>query len=412
MVTTSSSGKLVVVGAGQAGAAAAVMLRQSGYGGSITLLGDELHLPYRRPPLSKAYLRGSANFESLRLWPDSHYKRLQIALHLGTLVEGIDRGAKHVITSEGNIDYDTLILATGSRARKLSIADVSLRGVLELRSLDDANALHALMRPNIRLVLIGGGYVGLEAAATARSLGAEVVLLEREGRLLARVASEPLAHFFEEFHRDRGVHIVCAAEVQELRGTADGQVNGVVLRDGRCFAADVVVVGVGAMACDSLAIGAGLACQNGIVVDERAQTSDPSIFAIGDATSRPLTACGGRMFRLESVPNALEQARQAANAILGLAPPIPEVPWFWSDQYDSKLQIAGVPFDRDALVIRGSTRAGKFSIFHLSARRLVCVEAVNSSSDFAWGKKLIGAGREVSASLLADTEVEIKSLAV
>jgi 3-phenylpropionate/trans-cinnamate dioxygenase ferredoxin reductase subunit len=411
MVSTASN-RIVVVGAGQAGTAAAVMLRQAGYEGTVTVLGDESHPPYRRPPLSKTYLKGAVDFDSLRLWPDSLYQRLQIALRLGERVQGVDRTARQVITSEGSIGYDTLIVATGSSARSLSTPGTSLQGVQVLRSVADADALKSRLRPNTRLVLVGGGYVGLEAAATARTLGAEVVVIEREARLLARIASEPLAHFFERYHRDRGVNVLCAARVQELRGGDDGRVSGVLLEDGRFFAADLVLVGVGATSCDSLAVAAGLPCQNGIVVDERAQTCDSAIFAVGDVTGRPLRTYGGRMFRLESVPNALEQARQAVNAIVGLPPPRPEVPWFWSDQYELKLQIAGIPFDRDELVIRGSIADARFAIFHLAARRVVCVEAVNSASDFTWGKKLIGSGREVSASALANVEADLATLLV
>jgi 3-phenylpropionate/trans-cinnamate dioxygenase ferredoxin reductase subunit len=268
-----------------------------------------------------------------------------------------------------------------------------------------------VMQPGHRLVIIGGGYVGLEAASAARSLGTEVVVIERETHVLARVASEPLAEFFQTFHRGRGVEIICAASVTAFEGERHGRVRGVSVASGASISCDAVLVGVGATSCDALAQNAKLQCANGVVVDSKAQTLDPRIFAIGDVTSRPLSIYDNQMFRLESVPNALEQAKQAVHAILGLPEPAPEVPWFWSDQYDLKLQIAGLPFDRDDLVIRGSAEQRRFSVFHMKADRIVSVEALNSPAEFMVGRKLIGMKCPVARDVLADAKVPMKSLA-
>jgi 3-phenylpropionate/trans-cinnamate dioxygenase ferredoxin reductase subunit len=406
-----SGGGVVIVGAGQAGSSAATMLRQAGYKGTVTLVGDELCRPYRRPPLSKAYLKGAASFDSLKLWPDPYYEQLGIRVLTGAAVEGIDPPAKRIrLATNTTLNYDTLILATGSRPRKLTIPGSELTGVHELRSVADADRLIAALARSKGLALIGGGYVGLEAAASARAMGVNVTVIEREARLLARVASVPLAHFFEQYHSDRGVSVLTSARVEELVD-ADGAVSGVRLDDGRVIPCDLVLVGIGAVSCDALALAAGLTCRNGVVVDEHARTSDASIFAIGDVTCRPLSVYEGRMFRLESVPNALEQARQAVNTIMELADPKPEVPWFWSDQYELKLQIAGIPFDSDDLAIRGSVAGARFTIFHLAGKRLVSAEAVNCPADFVVARKLIVQRTAVTKAQLTDPDCDLKQLA-
>jgi 3-phenylpropionate/trans-cinnamate dioxygenase ferredoxin reductase subunit len=263
--------------------------------------------------------------------------------------------------------------------------------------------------------VIGGGYIGLEAAASARALGAAAVIIEREGRVLARVACEALSGFFQDYHRARGVEIVTGATLEALEGGAlegeAGRVRGVRLSDGRFFACDAALVGVGAVANDELARAAGLACEGGIVVDGGARTEDPRIFAIGDCTRRPLPLYE-RSWRLESVPNALEQAKQAAAALCGRAPPAPEVPWFWSDQFDLRLQIAGLPFDAAETVIRGDPAAARFAVFHLAAdERLVAVEAVNSPPEFMAGRLMIGRRQKVAAARLRDPSLSMKELA-
>ncbi|ADG08685.1 ferredoxin reductase [Caulobacter segnis] len=401
---------VVIVGAGHAGGSAAAFLRQYGHEGRIVLIGDEPLLPYQRPPLSKAWLKGEADADSLALKPAEWYGENNVSLRLSGVAERINRAAKTVTLASGEaISYDFLILATGARARQLPIPGSDLAGVLALRTAADAELLKHALGPGKRLAVIGGGYVGLEAAASARALGAEVVVVERESRVLARVACETLSTFFQDYHRARGVTFELNAGVEAFEGEGD-HIRGVRLSDGRLLPCDVALVGVGAIPNDELAKDAGLTTANGVVVDLAARTEDPAIFAIGDVTHRPLPLYE-RQFRLESVPNALEQAKQAASAILGRPGPAPEVPWFWSDQYDLKLQIAGLPFEADRTVVRGDVAAAKFAVFHLKGDLLQAVEAVNAPPEFMAGKQLIAKRAPVSVEKLADTSVSMKEVA-
>ncbi len=399
--------KILIIGAGHAGGSVAALLRQYGHEGPIVLAGAETSPPYQRPPLSKAWLKGEATGDDLLLRPLSFYGEQGITLRTGTTATAIDRGDQRVRFADGTEEtYDVLVLATGSTARKLAVPGADRPDLLELRTLEDAERLKAALRPGSRLVVVGGGYVGLEAAASARALGAEVVVLERMDRVLARVASETLSTFFTDLHRHHGVDIRTGVEVT---GFED---DGVGLADGSMVAADVVLVGVGGLACDDLARAAGLVCDNGVVVDEAARTSDPAIHAVGDMTFRPLPLHGGRMQRLESVPNALEQAKQVAAAITGRTAPAPEVPWFWSDQYDAKLQIAGLPHDADRQLVRGDPATGTFAVFHLNGDRIVCVEAVNAAAEFMGGRQLIARAAPVDADKLVDPAVSMKAVAL
>jgi 3-phenylpropionate/trans-cinnamate dioxygenase ferredoxin reductase subunit len=402
---------IVIAGAGHAGGSAAAMLRQSGWTGAITLIGDEPLPPYQRPPLSKAWLAGEATAESLALRPAKFYSDASIDLRLGLRVTRIDRSAKQVALSDRTLlTYDYLILALGARARRVPIAGTDLGGVLELRSAADADRLQAALQPGAQLAVIGGGYIGLEVAASARKLGADVTVIERESRVLARVACPILSDFFHNYHKANGVTIEVNADVAALEG-ASGAVTGVRLGDGRIVPCDTVLIGVGAVANDELARGVGLTCQNGIVVDLAARTDDPAIFAIGDCTSRPLPLYG-RTGRLESVPNALEQAKQAAAAICGKPPPPPEVPWFWSDQYDLRLQIAGLPFDATEIAVRGDIIAGKFALFHLTEDGTVqAVEAVNSPPEFMGGRRIIAKRKCLTRARIEDMSVSMQELA-
>lgn len=398
--------KVLIIGAGHAGGSAAALLRQYGFEGEIVLAGEEAAPPYQRPPLSKAWLKGEAGLEDLLLRPESFYAEQKIDLRTGVTATAIDAVAKRVAFADGTSEpYDVLILATGSTARRLALPGADRPDLLELRTLEDAERLKAVLAPGRRLAVVGGGYVGLEAAASARALGAEAVVIERMDRVLARVASQTLSAFFTDLHRRHGVEILTGAEVA---GFEDG---GVRLADGTLIAADATLVGVGALAREALAQTAGLTCENGVVVDEAARTSDPATYAIGDVTRRPIPVHGGVLHRLESVPNALEQAKQAASAIVGRAAPAPEAPWFWSDQYDAKLQIAGLPFDADRQVVRGDPAGGAFAVFHLNGERVVCVEAVNAPAEFMGGRLLIGKGTAVDAARLADPGVSIKAVA-
>jgi 3-phenylpropionate/trans-cinnamate dioxygenase ferredoxin reductase subunit len=408
---TDDSRHIVIAGAGHAGGSAAAILRQLGWMGAITLVGEEPLPPYQRPPLSKAWLKGEATADSLALRPGKFYSDATIDLRLGIRAVEVDRTAKTVALSDGGtLTYDFLILALGARARRLPLPGVELDGVLELRSAADADRLKAALRPGAKLAVIGGGYIGLEAAASARALGAEVIIIERESRVLARVACPILSEFFQTFHRSQGVTIEVDAQVAALEGIG-GRITGVRLGDGRVIPCDAALIGVGAVANDELAREAGLACQNGIVVDLAARTDDPAIFAIGDCTSRPLPLYE-RTGRLESVPNALEQAKQAAAMICGKPPPTPEVPWFWSDQYDLRLQIAGMPFDTSEIVVRGDLAAGKFALFHLQPDGTVqAVEAVNAAPEFMGGRRIIAKRKRLTRARIEDMSISMQELA-
>ena len=405
-------GRIVILGAGHAGGSVAALLRQQGWRGPITLVGEEPVAPYQRPPLSKAWLKGEADAASLALRPHSFYAEHDLHLRLGVRAEAIVRredGGDVALSSGETLSYDKLVLATGSRARRIPLPGLELDGVLELRTAANADRLKAALKPGVRLAIIGGGYIGLEAAASARALGAEATVIELQPRLLARVAHETLSGFVHDYHRAQGVEFLLAAGVAALEG--EGRVNAVRLSDGREVVCDVVLVGVGALANQELAEAAGLTCANGVVVDLAARTSDANIYAIGDCTQRPLPLYGCTA-RLESVPNALEQAKQAAADLCGTKPPAPETPWFWSDQFDLKLQIAGLPLGAVRTIVRGAPSTARFAIFHLNAEDQVqAVEAVNAPPEFMGGRQLIGSRKPVSPDRLADPSVSMKEVA-
>ena len=406
-------GRIVIVGAGHAGGTVAALLRQQGWTGPVTLVGEEPIAPYQRPPLSKAWLKGEADAAALALRPDGFYAEHAIDLRLGATAARLVRGAQggEVALADGEaLAYDRLVLATGSRARRIALPGLELDGVLELRTAADADRLKAALRPGTHLAIIGGGYIGLEAAASARALGAEATVIELQSRLLARVAHETLSVFVHDYHRARGVQFRLACGVAALEGE-EGRVTGVRLDDRRLIACDAALVGVGAQPNQELAEAAGLLCDNGVVVDLAARTSDPTIYAIGDCTRRPLPLYGVSG-RLESVPNALEQARQAAADLCGISPPAPETPWFWSDQFDLKLQIAGLPIGAVRTVVRGEPATARFAIFHLNAEdQIQAVEAINAPPEFMGGRQLIGSRRPVRPDRLADPAVSMKEVA-
>lgn len=403
--------RIVIVGAGHAGGTLAALLRQFGHQGPIVLIGAEPELPYQRPPLSKAYLKGVAERVALLLKPANFYAEKNIELCLDAEVTGIDAEAKTVALSCGEtISYDILVLATGARPRPLVVPGAELPGIHMLRSIADADNMIGCLKPGSKLAIIGGGYVGLEVAASARALGSDVIVIEREPRVLARVASEELSRFFVKRHQAEGVEFRCSALVETIERDRVGAVTGLHLSDGSRIAADCILAGIGALPNLELAQTAGLDCDQGILVDEEARTSAPDIFAIGDVTRRPLPIYDGRLHRIESVPNALEQARIVASVLTGRPLPKPEVPWFWSDQYELKLQIAGLPVDATRTVLRGSAEAGSFSLFHLRDNRVRAVEAVNAPADFMAAKQWISAGTEVPVERLSDTAIAIKDV--
>ncbi len=398
---------VVIIGAGHAGGSAAGFLRQYGYTGDITLIGAEPYLPYQRPPLSKAWLKGEAGLDDLYLRGENFYDDQAVATRLNTRCYAIDTAAKTVSVEGSSLTYDYLILATGSKARPFAIKGADSVPHHILRTLDDAETLKGALVPGHRLGLIGAGYVGLEVAASARKLGCEVTVFEREDRILSRVASAQLSEFFTQIHRDRGVRILTQAMITEL-SLGERDEKRVHLSHGEVHDFDILLVGIGALPADDLAQQAGIACANGIIVDNDARTSAPDVFAIGDVTSRPLPFYDGR-FRLESVPNALEQAKQAAAAITGYRAPIIEAPWFWSDQYEFKLQIAGLLQPDTHAVVRGDPASWSFSIFHLDAQnRLRAVESANRPADFMAAKQLIVKGVALDEAVVADGNASLK----
>lgn len=405
----SQSQSVVIIGGGQAAAQACASLRQYGYAGKITLIGEEAALPYQRPPLSKAYMKGEMAEERLYFKPEAWYQDQDIELILSTHVEAIDRSARLVkLPHGGAVAYDALIIATGSRPRPLPIEGANLDGVFDLRDLADVEHIRPRMVAGQRLVIVGAGYIGLEAAAVARQLGVEVTVLEMADRVLARVTSPVMSAFYETEHRAQGVDIRTGAQLASLKG--DDAVEAAVLADGTEIPADIVLVGIGILPNVELAQEAGIACSNGILTDRDARTNDPRVFAAGDCAARPLIHYG-RKGRLESVHNAIEQGKLAAAAIMEKPRPPEDCPWFWSDQYDLKLQIAGLSTDYDEIVVRGDPAERKFAAFYLRGGKLIAVDAVNSPPEFLASKRLIMSGACLAPELLSDTSKTMKEIA-
>jgi 3-phenylpropionate/trans-cinnamate dioxygenase ferredoxin reductase subunit len=388
----------VILGAGQAGAQAAISLRGEGFAGRILLLGEEAWPPYERPPLSKALLAGSVAEERLFLRRPEFYAERGIELRTGTPVAAIDRAAGEVVLRDGaRLGYDRLLIATGAPARPLPAPGAD--GVLTLRTLDDARALRARLVPGLRVAIIGAGYIGLEVAATAARSGAAVAVIEAAERVMQRVASPPISAFFDRAHRAAGVDL-------RLRdGVVAIEPAGPRLADGSILLADLVIAGIGVAPADQLARAAGLDCADGILTDADGRTSDPAIFAAGDV-ARQAQPNGGHL-RLEAVSTAIAQAKAAARAMLGLPPPPREVPWFWSDQYEHKLQMVGLPMPDDDLLLRGDPEGGKFAVLHLRDGVLTAVETVSSPRDFMAAKRLIAAGARPDPRRAADPAVPL-----
>lgn len=399
---------IVVVGAGQAGADCVNALRQQGFSGRLTLIGDEPRLPYRRPPLSKACLLEQASVDSLSLRPAAAYEKLQVDLRLGLGVEHLDRSARRLQLFDGStLDYDRLVLATGSHARRWAMPGGDLPNVHTLRTAEDLQRLLPEWQPQRRLVIIGGGYVGLEVAAAARQHGMTVTVVESQPRLLARVAPPLLSDFYLQLHQTRGVHFELGLGVSGLLG--DARVSAVELSDGRRLECDLVVVGIGSVPHTGLATEAGLEVNDGIVVDASMQTSDPSIWAIGDCC-RHFNTFYQQALRLESVPAAQEQAKVAAAALLGKAPPAHAVPWFWSEQYEIKLQMIGLPAGEAEIVLRGDPALGDFSLCQLHQGLIVAAATVNRTQEFVTLRRLVGERIPVDPAALADPGCVLKSL--
>jgi len=401
--------QIVIVGAGQAAAQAVETLRKRGCTDALTVVGDEPLLPYQRPPLSKKYLAGSLDADRLLIRHASFYAEHDVTMLLGRRAVRLDRSAQCVHLDDGStLAYDTLLLATGSRARRLAVPGTDLLGIHTLRSAADVEAIRAAAQPGRHAVIVGGGYIGLEAAATLRELGLEVTVIEVADRVMNRVVSEPVSRFYEAEHARHGVRILLRTGLDSFVG--DTRLRAVRDAAGTEHPADLAIVGVGVLPVDELAREAGLACDNGIVVDEHCRSSDPHIFAAGDCTSHP-SGRYGRRIRLESVDNAFEQGTSAALNMLGIATVHDKTPWFWSDQYDLKLIIIGLSQGHDRVVLRGDPATRSFAVCYLRAGELVAIDTVNSPRDQMAARKLIGARVHPDPVRLADIMAPLKDCA-
>lgn len=399
----------VIIGASHAAASMAATLRQEGWEGKITMVGEEQHPPYHRPPLSKAGLMGGKDAASLAIRPRDFYDAQGIELRLGVRAEHIDREAQSVALSDGtSLAYSQLALMTGALPRRISLPGSDLDGVHYLRNIRDVDAIRAQLKPGKSAVIVGGGYIGLETAASLRSAGMQVTVLEAMSRVLQRVTAPEVSAFFTRVHEEEGVTVVTDTTVSAFNGK--DALTGVTCSDGREFAADIAIVGIGVVPDTVLAEAAGLEVSDGIVVDEFARTSDEHILAAGDCTYH-YNPVYDRWLRLESVQNANEQARTAAKTVAGNPVAYHALPWFWSDQYDIKLQIAGLSAGYDDVVVRGDIASGRsFSLFYLCGGRLVATDAINRPRDFMAAKRAVLDGCTPAPAALADESVELKTL--
>ena len=403
------SKKIVIAGAGHAAGQVAATLRQQNFEGQILLVGDEPYLPYQRPPLSKGFLAGKTSAERLHLKAENFYDDHQIDVKLQTKITAIDRDKKALKIEDGDdIAYDKLVLALGSRVKELPVEGAKLKSVYYLRSIEDVERIRPEMDVGRRLVIIGAGYIGLEAAAVARSLGLDVTVIEMADRVMSRVVSPEISDFYQIEHTSKGVKLRLSTSVAALRGKK--RVKRVEITGGEEIRADFVIVAVGILPNTELAEQAGLEVRDGIIVDDQCLTSDKDIFAVGDCTSHPNDIYGRRL-RLESVHNAVEQAKTAANNLCGIETHYSQVPWFWSDQYDLKLQIAGLSEGYDDVVIRGNPADKSFACLYLKDNRLIAVDAVNAPKDFVQSKPLIAGHAVLSADKLADSATSLKDIA-
>jgi 3-phenylpropionate/trans-cinnamate dioxygenase ferredoxin reductase component len=400
------SATFLIIGGGQAGAQAIDTLRREGFTGQLILVSDEPQLPYQRPPLSKKFLAGEMAADRLLFRHRAFYDEHKVDMRLGVRVTRIDAPNRSVTLDSGEqLSYDKLLLCLGATSRQLTCPGAELAGIHYLRSIADVAPLNAAAQAHARAVVIGGGYIGLETAATFRKMGCEVTVLEMADRVMNRVVAPCVSHYFEKEHAAHGVDIRCNMRVVRLEGAT--RVERVMCADGSTLEADIVIVGVGAIATSELAAEAGLTCDNGIVVDEHCHTSDPDIFAAGDCTNHPSPRYGRRM-RLESVDNAFEQAKAAAFNMLDKPFVHDRVPWFWSDQFDNKLLIVGLSQDYDEQVLRGDPATRSFTVCYLKGRELLAVEAINHSKDYMAARKLLAERAQLDPAKLADPAIALK----
>ena len=402
----SKNDRAVVVGASHAAVQLMISLRQLGWEGAITVISDEDHQPYQRPPLSKAYLAGTVSADQMALRAPAAYEKLGVKFMLSTRVTGLDAESKMLHLDNGEtLSFDKLALCTGARARPLTIPGTDLSAVHYLRTLDDVKAIQASASAAKTAVIIGGGYIGLETAASLSKLGVKVTVLETESRLLKRVASPQVSEFYQRLHTEEGIDIRLNTQAAELTG--DGTVARVICADGSAIDADMAIIGIGVIANTELAAEAGLAIDNGILVNEFAQTSHPDIVAAGDCTNHPNPLLN-RNIRLESVPNASEQAKAAAASICGIENAYAELPWFWSDQFDVKLQIVGMNQGYTDVVVRGDNQEGRsFSVFYLHETTILAADCINRPKDFMLAKKLILQGAKSDPATLSNESIEL-----
>lgn len=401
---------VVIVGAGHGGAQAAIALRQCKYGGSIAVIGEEPEPPYERPPLSKDYLAGEKPFDRILIRPPGFWPERDIVLRLGRRVTAVDPAGHQVVTDDGGvIGYGRLIWAAGGAPRRLDCAGHDLAGVHSVRTRADVDRMMGELDAVTRVVVVGGGYIGLEAAAVLTKFGKRVVLLEALDRVLARVAGEPLSRFYEAEHRAHGVDVRLGARVDRLEG-ADGRVTDVRLADGSLFPCEMVIVGIGIIPAVEPLLAAGAEGGNGVAVDAQCRTSLPDIFAIGDCALHANRHAGGAAIRVESVQNANDQANVVAKVIAGQEAAYDAIPWFWSNQYDLRLQTIGLSAGHDAVVTRGDPASRSFSLVYLKDGRVIAVDAVNMTRDYVQGRALITGNVAVDPARLADASVPLKDL--
>ena len=401
---------ILIVGAGHGGAQAAIALRQRGFAGTLAIVGEEPELPYERPPLSKDYLAGDKPFERIMIRPAAFWAEREIAMLTGLRVSAVDAAAHRVTLSGGEtIDYGKLIWATGGHPRRLTLSGHDLVGVHGVRSREDVDRMVGELATTTEVVVIGGGYIGLEAAAVLTKLGKHVTVLEALDRVLARVAGEPLSRFYEAEHRAHGVDVRLGCSVECIEET-DGRATGVRLATGEVLPAQMVIVGIGIIPAVEPLIAAGAAGGNGVAVDEHCRTSLADIYAIGDCAAHSNAFADGATIRLESVQNANDQATLVAKAITGEPEAYKAVPWFWSNQYDLRLQTVGLSIGHDDAVVRGDIASRSFSIVYLRQGRVIALDCVNAVKDYVQGRALVVAGAKVDPERLADASVPLKEL--
>jgi 3-phenylpropionate/trans-cinnamate dioxygenase ferredoxin reductase subunit len=400
---------VVIAGAGHGGATAAATLRQSGFAGSIGLVGAEPDPPYERPPLSKTYLKGATSFENMLLRPAGFWAENNVALHLGTTLTAIDAAQRRATTADGRIfAYGTLIWAAGGSPRRLGCDGDGLAGVHAIRTRADVDRLALDLAGAEKIVVVGGGYIGLEAAAALTALGKQVTVLEAQDRVLARVAGHTLSRFYEAEHRSHGVTIRLGAAVRAIRGQA-GRASSVELADGSVLPADVLIVGIGIVPEIQVLQAAGAACGNGVYIDAFCATSLPHIYAIGDCAAQENHFAGGARIRLESVQNATDQGRAVARNIAGRPERYAALPWFWSDQFDLRLQTAGLSHGHDEAITRGDPATSSFSIIYLRAGKVIALDCVNAARDFVPGRMLVQKSATPPPAALANPDIPLKS---